>query len=142
MNQELIKKVMNIFEKASIKKLKVETDDIKISLTKSDSTVAPQVAEVPSSIIPVQNNEVLEKKVEDTYLTIKADSVGFFNPKITQKDIKAKKKISKGSTIYSITSMNIDHDKNLENDCTVIEFLVTKGTPVEYGQPVARVNES
>jgi len=136
-NQELIKKVMDLFEKSKISKLSIDSEELKISLRKNNT---PPIPIKPQIIAPAKTVDII-KPIVDTSTTIKADSVGFFDPMITQKDIKASMMIPKGTAIYSITSMNIAHDKKLERDCKIVEFLVTKGTPVEYGQPVARINE-
>ena len=132
MNLKKIEDIIAIFEKSAIKRLVVGDKDLTVTLHKQlhePKQVAPTaVAVVPPVAVSVSNDVIL-----------KAGGVGFFHSKVSLKDIQNQSVVKKGKSIFTITSMNLDHDLHAEHDCIVKEVLVAEGVPVEYGQEVVRV---
>ncbi|HMB01850.1 MAG TPA: biotin/lipoyl-containing protein [Spirochaetota bacterium] len=73
-----------------------------------------------------------------------SDSIGFFsriNKKNQQKYIKLRDVIKKGDIIGLVTSMHIEHEILADKEGKVTEILVEEGQPVEYGQPLYRLEQ-
>ena len=51
-------------------------------------------------------------------------------------------RVSTGQTVCIIEAMKLMNEIEAEVSGTVMEVLVENGTPVEYGQPLMRINPS
>lgn len=131
MNMHQVEEIIHIFEKSSIEKLVVGDKEFSVTLQK-DMTIAPVVELAPQALAPV-----LPPPKADVIL--KSNGVGFFRQIVPLQDIQAGVTVAKGKSIFSVTSMKLEHEQSAEKDCKVLEYLVSNGHPVEYGQPVVRI---
>jgi len=143
MNLTKVESILKLVNKAEISSIDYEDKEIKIFVKKNPYVMVEnqshrEIPQTVSSIEPASNaaNTKLNKSK-----IIKSDSVGIISFKVKDSKIKEGKVVSKGTPIFAIKAMNIEHEKKAEADCKILEFLVDDGLPVEYGQPIVSVNE-
>ncbi len=136
MDFKKIEEMVNIFTQANVKSINIEDKTTKIFMEKIMEIKTP----AKNIVEKIEKTKVVEQ-VKPAYIALKADSVGIFSAKVNIKDVTNNLTIKKGSPLFSITSMKLEHDKSHSKDCRILSFLVEDGSPVEYGQEVVHVIE-
>ena len=152
MDQKDIKDLMRAFDKSGLNKLKLKDGEFEILFQKGGvleqvSTVVPTTVKesITEATLPMQDS------IKNTLSTsndsgdfIKSPMVGTFYqapspgaaPFVTIGD-----SIKKGSTVAIIEAMKIMNEIEAEFDCKILEILVSDGEPVEFDQPLFRVEK-
>ena len=142
MNLKKIETVLALFENAQISAINLEEADFKISLKKELLPLSNSESEkIDESIQPesiVGQNNSSQERIDD-FQTLKSSYVGFFHPKI---DLEPSEIVKKGTPVYSIKAMNIEHDFIADKDYFILNKLIEEGTPVGYGQELFQVKEA
>ncbi len=81
-----------------------------------------------------------ESAPREEFITIKATSVGYFEP---AKDLpNVGEKVESGAGIGVITALGIRNDVTAKRGGELVEVLVKPNEPVEYGQALLRLKQS
>ena len=91
---------------------------------------APIPQEMPAAPAPVAGKEI-KSPIVGTFYSRPAPEKPEFAP--------VGAKVSKGDTLYIVESMKLMNEVASEFDGVVAEYYVQDGDPVEYGQPILRL---
>ena len=104
-----------------------------------------KIVEKPPISDPVIERELAVVEEEDlSSIIIKAPLVGTFylSPKPGEPPfIEENKKVNKGDTLCIIEAMKIFNEIESEQNCIIKQILVSDGEPIEYDQPLFKVEE-
>jgi len=152
MDQKELKDLMRAFDKSGLSKLKLKDGEFEIMFQKGgskkqfiDSISAPSVQSAPiqqqETIIQASQDDKIEKQKGDY---IKSPMVGTFYQAPSPGAaafVKEGDMVKKGSTVAIIEAMKIMNEIEAEFDCKILEILVSDGEPVEFDQPLFRVEK-
>ena len=144
LNVKDIKKLHAIFENENVEEIEIRNGESSLRLTlgadapKAQSR-APECAPVAAAAVsetpaPVSNESELHSKW-----------IGFFtrlNPKNGENYIKLRDMVKKGEVVGHVRVLGVLQDIRSEVDGKVKEILIEEGQPIEYGQPVMRIEIS
>ncbi|MEO9894217.1 acetyl-CoA carboxylase biotin carboxyl carrier protein [Aurantibacter sp.] len=156
-----IQSLIKFVAKSGASEVKLETDDIKITIrtgegmSKSETTVVQQIpmaaaqhvvgapvpVEAPSSAAPVA-----EAPAEDSkYVTIKSPIIGTFYRKPAPDKptfVEVGDSIGQGDVLCVIEAMKLFNDIESEISGKIVKILVEDSSPVEFDQPLFLVDPS
>lgn len=140
------------FDESSLSKLKLEQDDVKISLQKgfkqavlaapalapaqsAPVTAGPQPAaaaqEAPKAAKAAEGHEIITAPIVGSfYRSPSPDSPAF---------VDEGSKVKAGDTICIIEAMKVMNQLEADFDMEIVKVLVSNGTMVEYGAPLFEV---
>lgn len=148
MNLDVIKELVDYLNRSGVGRFKLETGDFKLELEKNEPvpaaqsvpvvaavpavTAAPPVLETaaPSPSAPVKGTLVTSPIVGTYYASASPDKPPF---------VTVGQQVKKGDVLFIVESMKLMNEVPSEVEGTVAELLVKSGSPVEYGQPVLRI---
>jgi biotin carboxyl carrier protein len=119
--------------KAAVKEPARRSDGNKNEENKRDEDKTPEIKETPAKY------EVQEK---GAIYELKSQWIGFFtrlNPKTGENYIKLRDIVKKGDIVGHVRVLGVLQDIRSEFKGKVKEVLVEEGQPIEYGQPVMRL---
>ncbi len=137
-----IKDLLAVVDAAQIAELEIEQGDFKIRIRKFGVAGEPVVAAAP----PVRSSAPEPAEVQPTLpvnvVEVVAPMVGtFYRAPAPDADpyVKIGDTVEPGQVLLIIEAMKMMNE--IESDCRgkVVEILVENGAPVEYGQPLMRV---
>ena len=157
-----IKEIQNLIKfvaKSGASEVKLEMDDIKITIktgSESDTTIVhqvpvthmPQVAPVVAvqPVIPEATIQANEPAAEDSkYITIKSPIIGTFYRKPSPDKplfVEVGQTIAEGDVLCVIEAMKLFNEIESEVSGKVIKILVDDASPVEFDQPLFLVDPS
>ncbi len=157
-----IQNLIKFVAKSGASEVKLETDDVKITIktgSESETTIvqqvpmaaqmpqqlaavpAPQQA-APTSAPPVANKE---KDEDSKYITVKSPIIGTFYRKPSPDKplfVEVGQSIAEGDVLCIIEAMKLFNEIESEISGKVIKILVDDATPVEFDQPLFLVDPS
>ena len=159
-----IKEIQNLIKfvaKSGASEVKLEMDDIKITIktgSDSDTTIVhqvpaaqiPQVAAVPAAVETVTPagtpTPVATKTDEDSkYITIKSPIIGTFYRKPSPDKplfVEVGQTIAEGDVLCIIEAMKLFNEIESEVSGKIVKILVDDSSPVEFDQPLFLVDPS
>ncbi|MDD7886061.1 acetyl-CoA carboxylase biotin carboxyl carrier protein [Flavivirga sp. 57AJ16] len=158
-----IKEIQNLIKfvaKSGASEVKLEMDDIKITIrtgSESDTTIVHQVpaAHIPQAAsVPVQQPATVEataQKTEPTaeadskYITIKSPIIGTFYRKPSPDKplfVEVGQTIAEGDVLCIIEAMKLFNEIESEVSGKIVKILVDDSSPVEFDQPLFLVDPS
>ena len=140
MSMELIKDVMDEFEKRSFSEIECEIQGVKIRLSKN-CTVSNAPLNVQTVNNTTMNIEEAKASTED-YKVITSPMVGTFYscPKPDSKSYVEKgDMVKKGDIVCIIEAMKLMNEIESEIDGEIVEVLVKDGQMIEFGQELFKV---
>jgi len=158
-----IKEIQNLIKfvaKSGASEVKLEMDDIKITIkTGSDpeSTAvhyAPVAAQIPQVVAPVAEAKPIVETVAPTapvttesskYITIKSPIIGTFYRKPSPDKplfVEVGQTIAEGDVLCIIEAMKLFNEIESEVSGKVVKILVDDSSPVEFDQPLFLVDPS
>lgn len=146
-----IKKLIKVFENAKVTELSIQEGDLKIKISKNGSTNSSGVVyqnlpvEIPSQNEQVAPDAGLEKKVEDNTHIINSPIVGtFYRAPAPDADsyIQIGDSVSEGSVLCIVEAMKLMNEIECDISGKIVQILVEDGTPVEFNQPLFKVEKS
>ena len=159
-----IKEIQNLIKfvaKSGASEVKLEMDDIKITIktgSESDTTIVhqvpatpiPQVAATPPVVeatAPAATTETAAAKTEDNskYITIKSPIIGTFYRKPSPDKplfVEVGQTIAEGDVLCIIEAMKLFNEIESEISGKVVKILVDDSSPVEFDQPLFLVDPS
>ena len=152
--QEKLKEIIYILENSNVNEIEVSFWGKKFRVVKSGHSVMNNSSE-PTNV-QVQNLEtqsIVEDKSLDKELTkslsegedLLSPMPGTFYTSPTPDDppfAKVGSKVSKGQTLCIIEAMKIMNEIESETNGIVTEVYIDDGSPVEYNQPLFKINPS
>jgi acetyl-CoA carboxylase biotin carboxyl carrier protein len=141
-----IKDLMRTFDKSSLGKLKLKNGDFEIFLQKGsklESSVATQpiVTTVATEVSPIVENNIIDSDKTDY---IRSPMVGTFYKAPSPESapfVQIGDSIKAGSAVAIVEAMKIMNEIEAEFDCKILELLVSDGEPIEFDQPIFRIEK-
>lgn len=159
-----IKEIQNLIKfvaKSGASEVKLEMDDIKITIKTGpdpDATAvhyAPVAAQIPqNTAIPAALQEApkqteppaaVESKTDPKYITIKSPIIGTFYRKPSPDKplfVEVGQTIAEGDVLCIIEAMKLFNEIESEVSGKVVKILVEDSSPVEFDQPLFLVDPS
>ena len=157
-----IQNLIKFVAKSGASEVKLETDDVKITIRTGDSgkadatTIVQQIpvstplAQAPVSQAPAettnQEKESPAKTSEDSkYITIKSPIIGTFYRKPSPDKpvfVEVGQSINQGDVLCVIEAMKLFNEIESEVSGKIVKVLVDDASPVEFDQPLFLVDPS
>lgn len=140
--------VYSLMEKlsaAGLGEIAVETDDVKLKIKAKEpqpvlQAAPPSVAAAVAAPAPAVQEAAAAPELAGK--VVKSPIVGtFYRSPSPEKDpfVQVGDSVQKGDTLFIIESMKLMNEVASDFDGKVVEILVENGQPVEFGQPVMRI---
>ncbi len=159
MKAKEIQDLIDFISKTGLNEVKIETEQLKLSIKKSNDRIieqvaapapvaaaAPAPAPTPAASAPAAEKPATESAGDsDKYVTVKSPMIGtFYRSPNPESDffVNVGDSISKGDTVCIIEAMKLFNEIESEVSGTIIKILVDDATPVEYDQPLFLVDPS
>lgn len=167
MDYKAIEQLIKALSDSTVKELEIETNEIKIKMSKNSAKVVLSETTVDKSsytegkeLIVASDNrasasneevnsfvqvekEVSKKEVEDENLyTVKSPMVGTFYSSPSEDSepyVKSGDKVNKGTVLCIVEAMKLMNEIESEIEGTIVEVLCKNGQMVEYGEPLFKV---
>lgn len=143
---------MKMVDESSINDFELETEGIKIKLSKGQapnfisapqqaSYYTPQIPTMPQNTSPAILSGAIrdEEEIEAGLYEIKSPIVGTFYRSPSPESpvfVEIGSSITAGKTLCIIEAMKLMNEIESDVDGTIVKVLVENGKPVEYGQPL------
>ncbi len=158
-----IKEIQNLIKfvaKSGASEVKLEMDDIKITIktgSESDTTIVqqipmqaqmPQVAAIPTpqdAVVPAKSETVAPADDNSKYITIKSPIIGTFYRKPAPDKplfVEVGQSIAEGDVLCVIEAMKLFNEIESDFSGKIVKVLVDDSSPVEYDQPLFLVDPS
>lgn len=150
MDLDILKKLIKMVEKSRVNEIEIEEGGKRIRISKGPPPPPPAVIQeaavpqVPASPQQVSGKTDRESPIaEDTKLhTINSELVGTFyrapaedsEPFVKEGDI-----VNKGDTVCIIEAMKIMNEIESDIHGKIVQVLPENGSPVEYGEPLFKI---
>jgi biotin carboxyl carrier protein len=140
-----IKEIYKIFEDTDIGEVEIHNGDQKLRFCiGGKQSAAPAVSQTAPLSAPVSQDD--KPKVQDNkVIDVVSKWVGFFtrlNPKTGDYFLKLRDEVKKGDIIALVRVLGVLQEVKAEVDGKLKEILVEEGQPIEYGQPIMRIEKS
>lgn len=167
MDYKAIENLIKALSDSTVKELEIETNEIKIKMSKNSAKVVLSETTVDKSsytegkeLIVASDNrvsasseevnsfvqgeeEAVKKEVEDENLyTVKSPMVGTFYSSPSENSepyVKSGDKVNKGTVLCIVEAMKLMNEIESEIEGTIVEVLCKNGQMVEYGEPLFKV---
>lgn len=151
-NLSELRELLAILNQTDITELILKSSDFELTLRKGEQSEVPTVSTAQSSTTrsPIESAAPTSEPAptsaaEKKWLDILSPMVGTFyrspnpeeSPFVEVGDV-----IRRGQTVCIIEAMKLMNELEAEMNGQVMEILVENGEPIEYGQPLMRVNPS
>lgn len=139
MKIELVKQLIKEFETASIQKMKVEMEDIKLELEKAPTTTLPQLQSTSpiKKGVGVAESVAPESKPVTSGIAIKSPIVGVYyhaNGPTEKPFVSVGDTVTKGQVVCIIEAMKVMNEITAPVDGVVSAIMVKNDDLVEYDQ--------
>ena len=155
-----IQSLIKFVAKSGASEVKLETDDIKITIRTGpisgaqETTYVQQLPMTQAPMVPVAQASVPEvatptktssEEADDKYITIKSPIIGTFYRKPSPDKpffVEVGSNIGKGDVLCVIEAMKLFNDIESEVSGKIVKILVEDSSPVEFDQPLFLVDPS
>lgn len=150
-----IKKLIKVFENAEITELSIQEGNLKIKISKNGANnpvFTPNA--ITSMDLPVVNQQEVvqketepksaEKTAEDNLHIINSPIVGtFYRAPAPDADmyVEIGDTISSGSVLCIVEAMKLMNEIESDINGKIVQILVENGTPVEFNQPLFKIEK-
>ncbi|MBI3812735.1 MAG: acetyl-CoA carboxylase biotin carboxyl carrier protein [Nitrospirae bacterium] len=149
MNLKELKELIELIQRSEISELELEKSGVKVRIKKERSSLPrpPIIEEIPSAPsvpeeVPQPQASAEPAPVPAGWLTLTAPVVGtFYRSPAPDADPYAEvgSVVKKGQIICVIEAMKLMNEIESEWDGKIVEILVENAQPVEYGEPLFRI---
>ena len=150
MDLEEIKQILQLMDENELAEFELERDGLRIALRKAGSTApAPASVVMPQGTVPAAPAppsagpaETAKAIAEERTAYIKSPMVGTFYVAPSPDSppfVNLGEKIGKDDVVCILEAMKVMNEIKAELEGTIMEVLAENGEPVEYGQPLFRV---
>lgn len=136
--------ILKVFETTSAKEITLESKQVKLHIVRSNivsnasnDLLKPSVSEKSKSTFQPQPQK---QNTND----IVSNHVGYFSRfglKEKRQIVKLRDILKEGDLVAIIKAGHIEHKQFTKISGKIIQFLVEEGQPVEYGQPIIRLEK-
>ena len=152
-----IKKLIKVFENAKVTELSIQEGDLKIKISKNGSTssnaVLPQTFPVEMPVVnapvvesaPKDVTSVADTSENDNHHIIKSPIVGtFYRAPAPDADpyIQVGDSVTEGSVMCIVEAMKLMNEIECDISGKIVQILVEDGSPVEFNQPLFKIEKS
>jgi len=134
MDIEKIEQLIGVLEGSRTQELTVRRGDVSVHIRKG---VKPKPAHRPKRAEHHESASAAAEEVVDPRQVVLSPMVGIFHT--TDGICKIGSHVRVGQVVGAIESMKLLNDVVCAVDGTVVEVLIEDGMPVEFGQPLCRV---
>ena len=159
MNLKEIQNLIKFVAKSGASEVKLEMDDVKITIkTGNESSISQvqqvalplqmpqtQMPQVTNDVAPTNANSESDKTDDSKYITIKSPIIGtFYRRPSPDKPIFAEvgQNIAEGDVLCIIEAMKLFNEIESEVSGKIVKILVDDASPVEFDQPLFLVDPS
>lgn len=160
MNLKEIQNLIKFVAKSGVTEVKLEMDDIKITIRTGDSVktvvqqvpavpLMPQIAPLPQSVIATNETTNVPTetppKDDSKYIIIKSPIIGTFYRKPSPDKplfVEVGQTIAEGDVLCVIEAMKLFNEIESEVSGKIVKILVDDSSPVEFDQPLFLVDPS
>lgn len=142
LNVNSIKELMDKFAKLGLGKLDIEDGDFKLTLEAKQIAESVSVVSTESRAASFTQvtSEVIEEEKSGTVVTSPIVGTFYASPAPDKAPfVKVGSTVKKGDVIFIIESMKLMNEIQSEHSGVITEILVNNGSPVEFGQPILRI---
>ncbi len=145
---EQVYELMDKMAVSGLGEVEIESEGVKIKVKAKDpqpivQTVSPAAAPVAAPTVSTEAAPAAQPSAKDLGgKVVKSPIVGtFYEASAPDKDpfVRVGDSVKKGDILFIIESMKLMNEVNSEFDGKVVEILVKNGQPVEFGQPIMRL---
>ena len=147
-----IKKLIKVFETSKVTELSIQEGNLKIKLSKNGTTnnvgYIQQNLPVETPNLNTQktsSESVTTAPIEDNSHIIKSPIVGtFYRSPAPDADAYCQvgDQVSSGSVLCIVEAMKLMNEIECDLSGKILQILVEDGTPVEFGQPLFKIEKS
>ena len=157
-----IQSLIKFVAKSGASEVKLETDDIKITIRTGTSGSGPETTYVQQIPVPAQpvaqpapqqapaapqpaQEETKQESEDSKYITIKSPIIGTFYRKPSPDKppfVEVGDTIGKGDVLCVIEAMKLFNDIESEVSGKIVKVLVEDSSPVEFDQPLFLIDPS
>ncbi|URA10039.1 acetyl-CoA carboxylase biotin carboxyl carrier protein [Thermospira aquatica] len=142
-----LKELYTLFEDVDVGEIEFQQGELKVRMVSGGSKQKPAPvvtaqAPAPASQTPAAQSTSESSVPESSIKDVTSKWVGIFtrlNPKTKEAYVKLRDVVKKGDVIAHVRVLGHLQDVVCEFDGKVKEILVEEGQPVEYGQPLFRI---
>ena len=139
MNLEKIEKLVKIIENSSMLDFSIQEGDVKIKMSRRGSAGAPSTP-MAVSTQGVDNAADGLDSDDEGYITSPIVGTFYSAPSPEAKAfVKVGDRVKAGQTVCILEAMKLMNEIESDYDGTITEIFVENGQPVEYGQPLFRL---
>ena len=155
MNLKEIQNLIKFVAKSGASEVKLEMDDVKITIKTGNESSMSQVQQVAlplqmpqvanDVVAPTNSNSDIDKTDDSKYITIKSPIIGtFYRRPSPDKPIFAEvgQNIAEGDVLCIIEAMKLFNEIESEVSGKIVKILVDDASPVEFDQPLFLVDPS
>jgi acetyl-CoA carboxylase biotin carboxyl carrier protein len=156
MDLKEIQNLIRFVAKSGASEVKLEMEDVKITIKTGHDTettfvqhvpVAAQAPQMPTQPQPLEQQTTAAPAVEDDskYITVKSPIIGTFYRKPSPDKpqfVEVGQSIAEGDVLCIIEAMKLFNEIESEVSGKVVKILVDDSTPVEFDQPLFLVDPS
>ena len=146
MDIKLLTSLYKSIQHTPVKQVKIEGKDLKVSMTCDSEEIVEKAFESPPRALIKESESTFSPQESEPPKTphkdICANEVGLFSrfdAKTKKQYVKLRDIVSKGDVIGVIQSLGVSHEMQSSHAGKIVAFLVEEGQPVEYGQPLIRL---
>ncbi len=156
-----IQNLIKFVSKSGVSEVKLEMEDIKITVKTGSGKTETTIVQAPLSVVPsvqqvpTQTTPVAETPVTNTtddsadddskYLVVKSPIIGTFYRRSSPDKplfVEVGSTINEGDTVCIIEAMKLFNEIESEVSGKIVKILVDDATPVEFDQPLFLVDPS
>jgi len=150
MELDEIKKILELMKEHDLSEFEMERDGMKISLKKGQPVqIQPTPGPVMMPVTPLMQPENTaaedSEDLRDTFETIVSPIVGTFFASASPESppyVEVGQSIKENDVLCIIEAMKVMNEIQSEISGIVREIMVANGEPVEYGQPLFRIEKA
>jgi acetyl-CoA carboxylase biotin carboxyl carrier protein len=159
MDYKAVEQLIKALSDSTVNELEIETNEIKIKMSKNSTRVVLNEATVDTSnyvevqnasVAPVPHNNTVESKpveikeevTEENLYIVKSPMVGtFYSAPSENVDafVKVGDKVGKGTVLCIVEAMKLMNEIECEVEGSIVEVLTKNGEMVEFGQPLFKI---
>lgn len=146
MDIENVKKLIGLFEASSLAEIEVESETLRVRLTKPSAVVQtyiPQVqAQLPAAPVAAAAPAAPAAPEPPAAITIDSPMVGTFYSAGAPGDppfVSVGSRVEPGQNVCIIEAMKIMNEVTAARACVIEKLLVENEQPVEFGQPLFEI---
>lgn len=159
MDYKAVEQLIKALSDSTVNELEIETNEIKIKMSKNSTRVVLNEATVDTSnyvevqnasVAPVAKNNTVESKpveikeevTEENLYVVKSPMVGtFYSAPSENADtfVKVGDKVGKGTVLCIVEAMKLMNEIECEVEGSIVEVLTKNGEMVEFGEPLFKI---